>query len=287
MIKTMTAESHYQYSDALTLYDELSVSRESIINDMRAYCAENEKAQGDLWQQRIKACKHDANYEKASAALAQSARFHIHIDVDQMSDELETLMDKRGYLTSDFLSHQGQQSSPKFIRTLKFNNTKKYKEELKEITDACKADQSFVGFVEGEVIVNRRASEEKEYDASVPIPFRIKAYREPGGRTKTADMHVGLCPIKSSPELMAQLLTMGFSLVLAPKSSGVLAIFSLQGEAKTIEQLFELTNNYIERAGGASKCTMKDERISWLWVSGDSAPSTRMIANIQFNNQDT
>lgn len=283
----MTAEINYQSRNAQTLYDELSVTRETIIDDMRSYCAENEKAQGDLWQQRIRTCKPNANFEKFSAVLTQPAKFHVHIDVDQMSDELEAFMSAKGYFTSDFLSHKGQQSSPKLIRTLKFNDTKQYKAELKEITEACKADQRFVGFVEGEVIVSRRSIKEKNYIPSVPIPFQIKAYREPGGQSKTADMHIGLCPLKSNPELMAQLLTMGFSLVLAPKPGGTLAIFSLQGDAKVIGKLFEQTYQYIEKAGGVSNCTMKDERISWLWVSGESAPATRMIADVQYYNKDS
>lgn len=283
----MAAESIYQNSNAQTLYDELSVTRESVINDIRAYCVENEKAPGELWQQKVKTGNPDANFENISVSLTQPALFHIHVDMDQMSDKLEEFMSAKGYFTSDFLSHKGQQANPKFIRTIKFNDTKSYKAELKEVTEACKGDQSFVGFVEGEVIVTRRTIKEKNYDSSIPIPFQIKAYRVPGGRTKTADMHVGLCPLKSNPELMAQLLTMGFSLVLAPKSSGVLAIFSLQGDAKTIEKLFEHTFHYIEKAGGVSNCTMKDERISWLWVSSESAPATRIITNVQFYNQDT
>ncbi|WP_089724333.1 hypothetical protein [Candidatus Thiosymbion oneisti] len=209
-----------------------------------------------------------------------ASRFHIHVDADRLSGSLEAKLKAAGYAESDFLRHDGGEPRPRFIRTLKLDDGRTYKIALQEVTEVCKADDSFIGFVEGEVICARESIIEKEYDPSVPIPFRVSARREPGGFTKTADMHVTLCPLESHPQLIERLFCMGFSLVLAPKPSGLMAVFSLQGTRETIGCLFKATCEYLRAAGGAAQCSTKDERITWLWVSGADAPATRVITKV-------
>ena len=254
---------------------DLCSERATVVAEMLLYCraVDEEKKrtgkQGNPLQ----------NLMGSEAHELDNSLFHVHVDADCLSEELDENLAKAGFTKSDFLTHSGGEPSPRYIRTLKSNDPRSYKNVLSRVTAICKNDSVFNGFVEGEVIVNRKNIPFKEYNPQIPIPFKIQAKREPGGESKTADMHITLCPLGSHRQLLENLLEIGFSLVLAPKPNGLMAVFSLQGAKELIGQLFKSTCNYLHVAGGAAQCTLKDERISHLWVSGSDAPATRVITS--------
>ncbi len=159
-------------------------------------------------------------------------RFHIHIDADKISAPLENKLLDAGYQVSDFIKHNGGEARPRFIRTTKFTNVRKYNFMLNEAFNLCKQDIEFIGFVEGEVIVKNQNINFTKYANVAPMPFIASTEHEPGGYSKDSDMHVTLCPAQSDRRVLESLISMGFSCVLSQKSWGLAAVFSLQGSKK-------------------------------------------------------
>lgn len=211
-------------------------------------------------------------------------RYHVHVDADRISKSLEKKLLETGYQVTDFIKHDGTEPRPRFIRTKKFIDSKKYNIALKEVTQSCKLDSEFVGFVEGEVIAGVKNIEYKIFTNVVPLPFLASTEYEPGGYSKNSDMHVTLCPIRTDRRILESLIIMGYSCVLSEKPWGLAAVFSLQGSKEIISRAYEETCRFLTKCGGAAKCCIKDERISFLWVSGENAPKTRVVKKMNWNS---
>jgi hypothetical protein len=194
---------------------------------------------------------------------------------------LETL-EVAGYVDGSFVRPDGSQSSPRYVRTLKVQDPKEFKRESRWLTRTVQRDGQFVGFVETEVIVRRVPIARSATVLTPAPPFVAHVRKEPGGRSKQADLHVSLCASESDPRIVSQLVQMGLSCAFLPKSWGSAAVFSLQGGRRIIAEAFSALEGFLRGSGGAARCSIKEERIASLWVSGDDAPPMNVIDRIDW-----
>lgn len=223
-----------------------------------------------------------ANDRDALVRVLDESRFHLHVDCDRASPWLLEALEVAGYADGSFVRPDGSQSSPRYVRTLKVCDPKQFKREARWLTRTIQRDGQFVGFVETEVIV-RRVSIARSATVLTPAPpFVAHVRKEPGGRSKQADLHVSLCASESDPRIVSQLVQMGLSYAFLPKPWGSAAVFSLQGGRRIIAEAFSALEGFLRGSGGAARCSIKEERIASLWVSGDDAPAMNVIDRIDW-----
>lgn len=172
--------------------------------------------------------------------------FHIHVDAHQLSKELENyLLRTLNFWESNFSGHP--QEVPHYETPIHLT----YK--TSDVKDFRNIFENIVNYLD------------KNPEVEVPCQFQLTNLAP--GTFREDEIHVTLDRDKSHPRLINNLRKMGFFSAYMDKPDSRVEILTVQGSLKQIQQLLPQILHYIKDAGGAVKCSVKEERIVRWWVS--------------------
>jgi hypothetical protein len=213
------------------------------------------------------------------------SQFHIHIDGQDLSSDFEDrLIHDLGFWRSDFSGHPegAEHYEPPHHLTQKTADSKEFKALFDQIVEHAKAPQAMKGYIEGEFVPLDQDLAPRPFDASVPLPCKIRRTFLPPGTFRETEVHITLDRDRSHPQLLRNLLEVGLFAAYLPKAYGTAAIFTAQGSRAHIDALLPTLTAYLERAGGAVECSIKEERIAHWWMSEPDLPLPPVVESIQW-----
>ncbi len=202
---------------------------------------------------------------EANGGCALFSLFHIHVDATSIAvDDYQTLINRFSFIASDFSGHPEGYAhfEPRRHLTRKLSDITQYHQLWGEVKHFLHQCAGFVGYLEGEFIPRDEAVAHASYTEKA-IPFTISRRRLDENRGeffRQAEIHITLHKDKSSDKLIAALLAAGLYGAYIPKPGGEYLVLTAQGKKQEIKALYELLKTYLDRAGGAYDCTLKEER---------------------------
>ncbi len=215
----------------------------------------------------------------------QPGIFHIHIDARSMPVSLdEFALKEAGFIDTDFSGHPDgyQHFEPKRHLTLKLKTKDAFNKVWEQLEQKANESSDFVGYLEGEFIPKDEYIPHKEFE-NIPVPFKVERRTLTGSEKeqfRQTEFHLTMEKTKSNPELMKRLLDSGLYGAYIPKRDGEFLVLTMQGFIKDIEPLYEQLKKYLLKAGGAYRCTLKEERAIRFKMYGVTSPDLPEIANI-------
>jgi hypothetical protein len=143
----------------------------------------------------------------------------------------------------------------------------------------------FLGYVEAEAVQSDRNIPDRAFDPGVMIPFKLEMGRLESG-FRASEIHVAL-DRRSDERLIRNIEAMGFWAVEMPKPAEGRVQVVLTAQARTRQQidlLFPLLVDYLERAGGGLKVSVKEEITVDYILSDPEAKIPPVIDRIAFLN---
>lgn len=208
--------------------------------------------------------------------------FHIHIDAQQMPQELHRFATHTlGFTDTNFSGHPDGfvHFEPKQHLTLKISSRKEFEAAWRQIEKA--ADRpDFVGYLEGEYITTDEFIASRPY-RDLEVPFQVARRRLSGGdaeRFRQTEFHLVYRRDRSDPRLGEKLLRAGLYGAFIPKQDAEYLVLTMQGYLRDIDPLLQKLGNFIEATGGSSGCTLKEERAIRHKLIGIQAASLPEIA---------
>ncbi|GEM_PF-1212508 len=224
----------------------------------------------------------------------QPGIFHIHVDGSNASSQIRNCLSSIGFVNMPFYGHpEGYRHfEPALHMTLKTSDKAEFADKweylhalLREqtpITPAigcgehdvtfpdtssflyAKSAIGFTGYIEGEYVKSDEVLGEHYSYTGLPVPFRITRRRllghghcEPFRQT---ELHLVIDKDESDPRLIKGLLDAGLYGAYVRKTDHTPLVLTAQGFVKDIEPLIEALRRYVNEAGGAVGCTLKEER---------------------------
>jgi len=197
-------------------------------------------------------------------------RFHIHVDAQELDAGLEAyLRDELGFWRSDFAGHpEGEEGfEPPHHWTLKTDAGEEALAVFEKLRTRAGEPGSMTGYLEGEYVASDRDISYRPFDPEVPIPFRLSRRTLAPGSFRESEVHITLSRDGSDPRLAAALKAMGFFAAYLPKSYGMAQVFTAQGTRQQASEVQDAITRYLEAAGGAAECSVKEERIVRWWAT--------------------
>jgi len=211
--------------------------------------------------------------------------FHLHIDALSISKRFETyLIREFGFWRSDFCGHPAGSIGyePPNHFTLKVKNGKEFKALFAKICSYAKTHMAIRGYIEGEFIVRDEEINELPFDVSIKPPFKLRTQFLPPGRFRESEIHISLNRDQSDARLICNLMEMGLFSAYIQKPNRVAQIFTVQGSIEQISVLLPALLDYLKRAGGATDCSIKEERVASWWTSEPALPLPPVISDIDW-----
>jgi len=214
------------------------------------------------------------------------AGFHIHIDAQSLGAEFERhLIDDLGFWRNDFSGHpEGlPHYEPPHHLTQEPATSHEFRDLFARVLPHAQAPGAMRGYIEGEFVALDQDLPTRAFDLSVPAPFTLHRAFLPSGAFRESEVHITLDRDRSHPKLLRNLLDMGFYAAYLPKSYGTAEIFTAQGSRTRIDAILPVLAEYLERAGGAIECSIKEERIADWWTSDTNLPLPPVIGSIEWH----
>ena len=190
--------------------------------------------------------------------------FHIHIDAQSMPAELSRFArEELAFADTNFSGHPPGyvHFEPKQHLTLKVQTRREFDRVWTALEE--KVSQSdFVGYLEGEYIPRDDFIPYKPH-SDLPVPFQVLRRRLTGGQEeefRQGEFHLVYKKDESDPRLTEKLLAAGLYGAFMPKADGEFVVLTMQGYVRDVGPLTEALKTYIQEAGGAYRCTLKEER---------------------------
>lgn len=210
--------------------------------------------------------------------------FHLHIDAQRMPPELSRFARQElGFYDSNFSGHpEGYDHfEPQQHLTLKVKTRPEFDAAWERLESAARGTD-FVGYLEGEFIPLDDFIPYRPFDAELPVPFQVQRRRLSGGaheHFRQTEFHLTYKRDESDPRLTEKLLQAGLYGAYIPKRDGEFVVLTMQGHVKTIHPLLASVKGYLEQAGGAFRCTVKEERAIKHQLFGVTAAELPEIAD--------
>ena len=208
------------------------------------------------------------------------AEFHIHVDAIEIEDSFEAFLNMLNFSRSDFCGHREGLAhfEPPNHFTFKCQDGKTFRNIYDQLFQYCRTHTPLKGYLEAEFVPIDLDLPEKPYN-HFPIPF--VAELEPlNSGFRESEIHITLDSKRSEPQLLSQLLEMGFFSAFIQKQYGVAEVFTLQGTKRQISDILPIVKSWLIKSGGAKNCSLKEERIIEWWVSHDSLDLPPIIKSI-------
>lgn len=190
--------------------------------------------------------------------------FHIHIDAQQLPDELNCFaLEQLGFAETNFSGHPPgfEHFEPNRHLTLKLTTKAAFETAWRRL-EAAADRPDFVGYLEGEYIVTDEAIEYRPF-RDIEAPFHVERRRlsgAPAEQFRQSELHLVYRREDSDPRLSDTLLRAGLYGAYIPKADGEYLVLTAQGFVRDIEPLHRAVRDFIKSAGGAVRCTLKEER---------------------------
>ncbi|NQZ84766.1 MAG: hypothetical protein HRU03_03525 [Nanoarchaeales archaeon] len=188
--------------------------------------------------------------------MKNKIKFHIHVDAKVISKQLERELIKQKLFKHDFLKND----EPSVYQS--FNPVRHYTNRYIELKQIIQKDNNFEGYLEAEYIITNIKIKEKKFDNSIKFPFKIKRRTLSSQRNekfRETEFHLTMNYDKSNKKLIRKLLESGLYPAYMLKENYTSIIFTIQGNKKEINKLYQQTKKYLEFAGGAVNCSIKKE----------------------------
>jgi hypothetical protein len=197
--------------------------------------------------------------------------YHIHIDASYLAAKTEDeLLDKFGFTSTAFSGHaEGAFHFEMPIHfTFKTRDINDFYRQFDIVQRHFLDDPgSITGYLEGEYVPIDLDIETKPFDATVPIPLQLELSNLEPGSFREDEVHITMDRDKSNPQLLENLRSMGFFSAYMDKPQGNVEIFTAQGNKKNIRIILRQIKDYLNAAGGAIGCSIKEEIILRWWLS--------------------
>jgi hypothetical protein len=217
-----------------------------------------------------------------------SEEFHIHIDAKKMDAQLEAILIERyRFEHKNFIQRQGSSPSyaPEIHLTYKTTDLNRSKQIYKDIQVQLEHNPtSMIGYVEYEYVPKQISIKHQDFNSSISIPFHLELDNLPMGTFREDEIHITLDRDNSDPRLLESLSQIGLFSALRQKEYGIAEIFTVQGYSHDIKRILPLLTTYLDRAGGAAKCVVKEEIIVRSWVSSSDYNLPPIIQNIEMHS---
>lgn len=190
--------------------------------------------------------------------------FHIHIDAQSMPMELSRFAkEELAFADTNFSGHPPGyvHFEPKQHLTLKVKTRREF-DAVWSALEKKVSQTDFVGYLEGEYIPRDDFIPYKPH-SDLPVPFRVIRRRLTGGQEeefRQGEFHLVYKKDESDPRLTEKLLAAGLYGAFMPKADGEFVVLTMQGYVRDMGPLTEAVKAYIQHAGGAFRCTLKEER---------------------------
>jgi hypothetical protein len=210
---------------------------------------------------------------------------HIHIDAKNIEYQLEKLLiQKYGFDHKNFIQRQDLNPSyaPETHLTYKTTNANQANQIFKDIHTYLEQNpNSMTGYVEYEYIPEQISIEYRTFNPDVPLPFQLELGDLAIGAFREDEIHITIDRDNSDPRLLESLRQIGFFSALRQKDYGIAEIFTTQGSYQDIQKVLPMIVSYLNQAGGAAACIVKEERIIHSWVSSLDYKLPPVIKSIQ------
>jgi hypothetical protein len=213
--------------------------------------------------------------------------FHIHVDASSIAPDFDLyLSEELGFQRNDFGGHPDNVEAyePPNHLTLKTTSSEVFKTVFDAVVAYASNRPAMHGYVEGEFIPLDREIALIPFNAGVRPPFRFTTSGLPPGTFRETEIHITLSRDQSDPRLLQVLEQMGFFAAFLPKPYGMAEIFTVQGTREKINILLQPLIEYLERAGGAAECSIKEERIARWWVSSLDVSMPPVVDTIEWES---
>jgi hypothetical protein len=212
------------------------------------------------------------------------SELHIHVDASYLSHHLAGVLERLGFWRSDFSEQQVDSYAPLHHFTLKPQSTSEFKATFDFLVRWLEENPGNIdGYLEGEVVPVDDELAEGQFDSDVPIPFTLGLSNLKPGEFRESEIHVTLDREKSHPTLRKRLREMGLFSAYLPKVYGIAEVFTVQGLQVDVDRLLPSLRRYIQEAGGANRCSIKEERIARWWVSRRDLALPPIVGSISWN----
>lgn len=192
--------------------------------------------------------------------------FHIHIDATEMPRVFDRYArEELGCVLTDFSGHpEGYQHfEPQAHYTFKSKHRDRFRQVWKDLCQHAEGS-GFVGYLEGEYIRSDVRIEARPYGPNVSVPFQIERRKlrgaEAGEMFREAELHFTLDKDASHPDLIHTLLEAGLYGAYLPKQNHVGLVLTMQGHEQDVHAVASSLLDFLKRAGGATRGTLKEER---------------------------
>ncbi len=189
-------------------------------------------------------------------------KFHIHIDATELPKSLEEFVRKElGFYEHGFNGHPlgYRHFEPNRHLTTKPRDKIEF-ERIWVDLEKNAATHGLIGYIEGEYIPFDDEISFKPY-VELPVPFKIERRRlHPDEKFRQSELHLVLDAVESDGQLISRLLEAGLYGAYLPKKDHTALVLTAQGYIKDISPLIESLRTYLHEAGGAKRCSLKEER---------------------------
>jgi hypothetical protein len=209
--------------------------------------------------------------------------FHVHIDAVSMSEDFDRFLAKLGFWRSDFAGHpEGEEGhEPPHHLTQKTASSDEFKALFDKVVAYASTHDAMRGYVEGECITIDKDIEPRPFDPSVKPPFKIIKTTLPAGTFRETEIHITLSRDESDPRLLKALQEMGLFSAYLPKPEGIFQVFTVQGAREKFRPMLPALIEYLEKAGGSVRCSIKEERVAQWWKSSPEVSLPPVIDSIE------
>lgn len=196
--------------------------------------------------------------------------FHIHVDAFNLPTDLERILtEDMGFWRSDFAGHPEGVAhfEPLHHLTQKTESSEEFKVLFDKVVAHASAHETLLGYVEGECLAMELEIAPRPFDPSVELPFTFTTRNLPQEAFRETEIHITLSRDESDLRLLRNLEKMGFFAAYLPKPYGMAQIFTVQGSKEKIVAMLNPLIEYLEKAGGSTRCRVKEERVAKWWKS--------------------
>jgi hypothetical protein len=214
-----------------------------------------------------------------------SQESHIHIDAKSINYQFEEILVKKcGFDYKNFFRRRDHNPSyaPETHLTYKTKDPSQASQIFKDIHNYLKQNpDAMTGYVEHEYIPERISIEYRTFNPDVPLPFQLELGNLAIGAFREDEIHITLDRDNSDRRLRESLIQIGFFPASRQKDYGIAEIFTTQGSYQDIQKVLPMIVSYLNQAGGAATCVVKEERIIHSWVSSPDYKLPPVIKSIQ------
>ena len=211
--------------------------------------------------------------------------FHIHIDAAWLDPAFEGYVTRElGFYRTDFVGPDGGKTEPLNHLTLRVYDGHLYREAFTRVVDAAKDGELMRGYIEGEYVAVDADLPIGAFNPEVPQPFVLRMKSLAPGTFRESELHIAMCAERSNPNLLCALHAMGLLTIYVPKSWGVSIVFTAQGSRREVSQLVKVLRSFLEAAGGAVECSIKEERIVNWWISPGEVSIPPILESVEWKD---